>query len=160
MFVIIVYVCIYLRNKYVSEHQAPTILSIDMSLSRNRHRVLSPTHRCAIKEESKVATRENTPRYSYQFSSQHIYLLIYSRISLMLKCQSVFYHNQTFQCCLTSNKILKYPLRLLIKEASPYKNDSMFERLCSFIISLGRPLLCLTTRRLAQDEIFKLSHIY
>ena len=38
--------------------QAPTILLIDKSLSRNRHRVWSPTHRCAIKEESKVANRD------------------------------------------------------------------------------------------------------
>ena len=37
------------------KHQASTILSIDKSLSRNRHRVWSPTHRRAIKEESKVA---------------------------------------------------------------------------------------------------------
>ena len=39
------------------KHQAPTISSIDKSLSRNQHRVWSPTHRRAIKEESKVANR-------------------------------------------------------------------------------------------------------
>ena len=38
--------------------QAPTISSIDKSLSRNRHRVWSPTHRRAIKEESKIANRD------------------------------------------------------------------------------------------------------
>ena len=32
--------------------------SIDKSLSPNRHRVLSPTHWRAIKEESKVANRD------------------------------------------------------------------------------------------------------
>ena len=31
---------------------------MDKSLSRNRHRVWSPTHRRAIKEESKVANRD------------------------------------------------------------------------------------------------------
>ena len=39
------------------KHKAPTISSIDKSLSRNRHRVLSPTHGRAIKEENKVANR-------------------------------------------------------------------------------------------------------
>ena len=38
-----------------STHQAPTISSIDKSLSRNRHRVRSPTHWHAIKEERNVA---------------------------------------------------------------------------------------------------------
>ena len=32
--------------------------SIDKTLSRNRHRVLSPTQQRAIKEESKVANRD------------------------------------------------------------------------------------------------------
>ena len=36
----------------------PTTSSIDKSLSRNHHRVWSPTHRRAIKEESKVAKRD------------------------------------------------------------------------------------------------------
>ena len=40
------------------KHQAPTISSIDKSLSRNHHRVWSRTHRRAIKEESKVANRD------------------------------------------------------------------------------------------------------
>ena len=40
------------------KHQAPTISSIDKSLSRNHHRVWSPTQWPAIKEESKVATRD------------------------------------------------------------------------------------------------------
>ena len=40
------------------KHQAPTISSIDKSLSRNRHRVWSPTHRRSIKEESKVVNRD------------------------------------------------------------------------------------------------------
>ena len=40
------------------KHQAPTISSIDKSLRWNRHRVWSPTHRRAIKEESKVADRD------------------------------------------------------------------------------------------------------
>ena len=40
------------------KHQAPTISSIDKSLSRNHHIVCSPTHRRAIKEESKVANRD------------------------------------------------------------------------------------------------------
>ena len=40
------------------KHQAPTISSIDKSLSRKRHRVWSPTHRRAIKEETKVANRD------------------------------------------------------------------------------------------------------
>ena len=31
---------------------------IDKSLSRNRHRVWSPTHRRAINEESKIANRD------------------------------------------------------------------------------------------------------
>ena len=39
-------------------HQVPTISSIGKSLSRNRHRVWSPTHKRAIKEESKVANRD------------------------------------------------------------------------------------------------------
>ena len=40
------------------KHQAPTILSIDKSLSRNDHRVRSLTHWRAIEEESKVANRD------------------------------------------------------------------------------------------------------
>ena len=40
------------------KHQAPTISSIDKYLSQNHHRVLSLTHRPAIKEESKVANRD------------------------------------------------------------------------------------------------------
>ena len=40
------------------KHQASTISSIDKSLSRNHHRVFIPTHRRAIKEESKVANRD------------------------------------------------------------------------------------------------------
>ena len=40
------------------KHQTPPISPIDKSLSRNRHRVWSPTHRRAIKEENKVANRE------------------------------------------------------------------------------------------------------
>ena len=40
------------------KHQSPTISSIDKSLSRNNHRVWSPTHRRAIKEESKVANHD------------------------------------------------------------------------------------------------------
>ena len=40
------------------KHQAPNISSIDKSLSRNHHRVWSPTHRRAIKQESKVANRD------------------------------------------------------------------------------------------------------
>ena len=40
------------------KHQAPTISSINKSLSRNRHRVYSPTHWRAIKEVSKVANRD------------------------------------------------------------------------------------------------------
>ena len=35
-----------------------TISSIDKSLSRNRHRVWSPTHQRSIKEESKVANHD------------------------------------------------------------------------------------------------------
>ena len=40
------------------KHQAHLISSIDKSLSQNRHRVWSPTHWRAIKEESKVANRD------------------------------------------------------------------------------------------------------
>ena len=40
------------------KHQAPTISSIDKSLSQNHHRVWSPTHQRAIKEESKIANRD------------------------------------------------------------------------------------------------------
>ena len=40
------------------KHQAPTISSIDKSLSRNHHRSWSPTYWRAIKEESKVANRD------------------------------------------------------------------------------------------------------
>ena len=40
------------------KHRAPTISSIDKSLSRNRHRAWCPTQRRAIKEESKVANRD------------------------------------------------------------------------------------------------------
>ena len=40
------------------KHQVPTISSIDKSLNRNRHRVLSPTLGRAIKEESKVANHD------------------------------------------------------------------------------------------------------
>ena len=44
-------------NKQPKYH-APTISSINKSLSRNRHRVWSPTQGRAIKEESKVANRD------------------------------------------------------------------------------------------------------
>ena len=40
------------------KHQAPTISSIDKSLSRNRHRDWSPSHQSAIKEENKVANHD------------------------------------------------------------------------------------------------------
>ena len=40
------------------KHQAPTISSIDKSLSGKRYRVWSPTHQRAIKEQSKVANRD------------------------------------------------------------------------------------------------------
>ena len=40
------------------KHQTPTISSIDKTLSRNRHRVYSPTRRREIKEESKIANRD------------------------------------------------------------------------------------------------------
>ena len=39
-------------------HQASTISSIDKSLSQNHHRVWSPNHQRAIKEESKVANHD------------------------------------------------------------------------------------------------------
>ena len=44
----------YYRNK-INPVVKPLWASIDKSLSPNRHRVWSPTHRRAIKEESKVA---------------------------------------------------------------------------------------------------------
>ena len=40
------------------KHQAPTISSTDKSLSRNRHRVCSPTQRRAVKEDSKVTNHD------------------------------------------------------------------------------------------------------
>ena len=40
------------------KHQTPTISSIEKSLSRNHHSVLSLTHWHAIKEESKVVNRD------------------------------------------------------------------------------------------------------
>ena len=43
-------------SPFKNGHQAPTISSIDKSLSRNRHRVLSLTNRCGIKEEAKLPT--------------------------------------------------------------------------------------------------------
>ena len=39
-------------------NKQPNHQAIDKSLSRNRHRVWSPTHRRAIKEESKAANRD------------------------------------------------------------------------------------------------------
>ena len=47
------------------KHQVPTISSIDKSLSRNRNRVWSPTHRRAIKGESKVANRDWVDHQAY-----------------------------------------------------------------------------------------------
>ena len=41
-----------------THHQALTLSSKDIFLSRNRHRVWSLTHLGAIKEESKVANRD------------------------------------------------------------------------------------------------------
>ena len=40
------------------KYQAPTISSIDKYLSQNRHRACRLTHRRAVKEESKVVTRD------------------------------------------------------------------------------------------------------
>ena len=40
------------------QHQGLNLLSIDKSFSQDRHRVLGPTHRRAIKEESKVANHD------------------------------------------------------------------------------------------------------
>ena len=37
-------------------HQAPTLSSTDKSLSRNRHRAGSPTHRRSLKRKAKLAT--------------------------------------------------------------------------------------------------------
>ena len=40
------------------QHQGLTLLSLDKSFSQDRYRVLGPTHRRAIKEESKVANHD------------------------------------------------------------------------------------------------------
>ena len=47
------------------KHQAPTISSIDKSLSLNRHRVWSPTYQHEIKEESKVANPDWVDHQKY-----------------------------------------------------------------------------------------------
>ena len=67
------------------KHQAPTISSMDKSLCRNRHRAWSPTHRPAIKEESKVANRDGVDRQAYS-------LLQYINVI----CQS-FYSGKLFK---------------------------------------------------------------
>ena len=58
-----------------SKHQAPTISSIDTSLSQNHQRVWSPTHRRAMKEESSVA---NLDWVDHQACSllQYIYVIL------------------------------------------------------------------------------------
>ena len=51
--------CVFAKNRPVSLNWTNyTISSIDKSIRRNPHRVLSPTHRRAIKEERKVANRD------------------------------------------------------------------------------------------------------
>ena len=62
------------------KHQAPTISSIDKSLSRNHHRVWSPTHRRAIKEESKVANRDWV---DYQACSLLQYINVIANLFIM-----------------------------------------------------------------------------
>ena len=59
------------------KHQAPTISSIDKSLSRNRHRIYSPTHQRAIKEESKVANRD---RVDHQACSLFQYINVIANL--------------------------------------------------------------------------------
>ena len=65
------------------KHQAPTISSIDKSLSRNHHRVRSPTHRCAIKEESKCANRDWV---DYQACSLLQYINVIANLFIMGNC--------------------------------------------------------------------------
>ena len=62
------------------KHQAPTISSIDKSLSRNHHRVWSPTHRRAFKEESKVA---NCDWVDYQACSLLQYINVIANLFIM-----------------------------------------------------------------------------
>ena len=62
------------------KHKAPTISSIDKSLSRNHHRVWSLTHRRAIKEESKAANRDWV---DYQACSLLQYINIIANLFIM-----------------------------------------------------------------------------
>ena len=62
------------------KHQAPTISSIDKSLSRHHHRVRRPTHLRAIKEESKVANRDWV---DYQVCSLLQYINVLGNLFIM-----------------------------------------------------------------------------
>ena len=62
------------------KHQTPTISPIDKSLSRDRHRVWSPTHRRAIKEESKAA---NHDRVDHQACSLLQYINVLANLFIM-----------------------------------------------------------------------------
>ena len=60
--------------------QDPTILSIDKSLSQNHHRVWSPTHRRAMKEESRVA---NSDWVDHQACSLLQYINVIANLFIM-----------------------------------------------------------------------------
>ena len=81
------------------KHQAPTISSIDKSLSLNHHRVWSPTHRRAIKEESKVANRDWV---DYQACSLLQYINVIANLFIMRK-----YFNELRWKIIRANNLLQ-----------------------------------------------------
>ena len=63
-----------------SKHKAPTISSIDKSLSKSHHRAWSPTHRRAIEEESKIANCDLVDR---QTCSELQYINVIANLFIM-----------------------------------------------------------------------------
>ena len=81
-------------------YEAPTISSIDKSLSRNPHSIWSPTHQCAIKEENKVA---NHDKVDHQACSLLQYINVIANPFIMGK-----YFNKLRWKIIIANNLLQF----------------------------------------------------
>ena len=89
------------------KHQTVTILSIDKSLSRNHHRVWSPTHRRAIKEESKNANRDGV---DHQACSLLQYITVIANLFIMGN-----YFNELRWKIIRANNLLQFVHQVTIE---------------------------------------------
>ena len=89
------------------KHQATTISSIDKFLSRNRNRVYRPTHRRAIKEESKVANRDWV---DHQACSLLQYINVIANLFIMGS-----YFNELRRKIIRANNLLQFIYQVTIE---------------------------------------------